>query len=43
MLMKARKSLFSNNNIGSLNNKIVVIVPILNPNEQLVIVQQNAI
>ena len=42
MLPKARKSLLNNNNIAIQNSKIVVTIPILNPDEQVVIVQQNA-
>ena len=38
MLIKARKSLFNNNDVAILNNKIVVIIRILNLNKQVGIV-----
>ena len=40
--MQARKNLFNNNNIVILNSKVIVMIPILNPDKQVVIVQQNA-
>lgn len=42
MLIRARKGLPNNNNIAIFKNKIIVSIPILNPNEQVVIVKQNA-
>lgn len=41
MLIKARKSLFNDNNVAILNSKIAITIPILNPNKQVVIIQQN--
>ncbi len=42
MLTKARTDLLNNDNITILNSKVVVTIPILNPDEQVVIVRQNA-
>ncbi len=42
MLTRARKSLLNVDDITILNSKIVVTIPILNPNEHVVMVQRNA-
>lgn len=39
MLMRTRKNLLNNNNVIILNSNIAVIIPILNLDEQVVIVQ----
>lgn len=41
MLTRAKKGLFNNNNVAILNNKVVSILPIYKPKENVVIVQQN--
>ena len=41
MLTRARKNLFNINNITILNSKVAVIISILNPNDHVVIIQQN--
>ncbi len=43
MLTKARKSLLNVDDVTILNSKVAVTIPILNPNELVVMVQQNAI
>ncbi len=42
MLTRARRSLFNNDDIVILNSKIAVMISILNPDKQVVIIQQNA-
>ncbi len=42
MLTRARRDLLNNNNVAILNNKIALMIPILNLDKQVVIVQQNA-
>ena len=39
---RARKGLLNDNDLAILNSKVLVIIPIFNPDEQVVIVQQNA-
>ncbi len=38
MLTRARRGLLNNDNVAILNNKVVVTIPILNPDEQMVII-----
>ncbi len=42
MLTRIRRGLLNHDNVAILNSKVAVIIPILNPDEQVVIVQQNA-
>ncbi len=42
MLIRARRGLLNNDDVAILNSKVAVTIPILNPDEQVVIVQQNA-
>lgn len=42
MLITVKKSLFNNDNIAIINCKVAVIIYILNSDEQVIIVQQNA-
>ncbi len=42
MLTRARRGLLNNDDVTILNSKVAVTIPILNPDEQVVIVQQNA-
>ncbi len=42
MLRRARRGLLDNNDVAILYSKVVVMIPILNPDEQVVIVQRNA-
>ncbi len=39
MLTRVRRSLLNNDNVAILNSKVAVTIPILNPDEQVVIVQ----
>lgn len=41
MLTRTRKSLLNNNDVTILNNKVVLTLPIHNPEENVVIVQRN--
>lgn len=41
MLTGTRKSLLNNNHVAIVNSKIAVTIRILNPDEQVVIIQQN--
>ncbi len=41
ILTRARRGLLNNDDIAILNSKVAVTIPILNPDEQVVIVQQN--
>ncbi len=43
MLTRARQGFLNVDDTTILNSKVVVIIPILNPNEYIVMVQQNAI
>lgn len=43
MLRRARKGLLNNDDVAILNNKVAATIPIHNADEQVVIVQQNAI
>lgn len=42
MPTRVRRGLLNNNDVAILNSKVAVTVPILNPDEQMVIVQYNA-
>ncbi len=42
MLTRARRGFLNNDNVAILNSKVAVTIPILNPDEQVVIVQRNA-
>lgn len=42
MFIKVSKRLFTNNNVTILNNKVISIIPIYNPDKNIMIVQQNA-
>ncbi len=41
--MRVGRNLFNNDDVAILNSKITMMISILNPNEQVVIVQRNAI
>ncbi len=42
ILTRVRRGLFNNDDIAILNSKLAVTIPDLNPDEQVVIVKQNA-